>query len=305
LSALILKIAERLSFSGKPIETRPARRAEVEISLAGPASVQISPGVRIWYVPHDPENTLAEHYGTPVEADADEFASIRNLEKRHRSLVTRAVLRRALSESVCGRIAPEEWRFDRSESGKPRLSTDAGTLNFSCSHTRWASVVAVSTVGPIGIDIESAVIPENETWLADVFTPSECSALKSMPGEEREAAVSRLWSLKEAYLKMVGTGIAEALTVAFDPRNDRLCSGHQSRQREPATFRTWIAKSQGHRLSVAVAMSGSKEEGASRHQSIEEARVCIRTKLAFAGNRTGARATAPAPLFRIPGRAAA
>ncbi|WP_441708515.1 4'-phosphopantetheinyl transferase family protein [Hyphomicrobium sp. 2TAF46] len=178
-------------------------------------------------------------------------------------------------------------------------------MNFSCSHTRWASVVAVSTIGPIGVDIESAVIPSTETWLADVFTPSECSDLKSMPREEREAAVSRLWSLKEAYLKMLGTGIAEALAVAFDPRTDRLCSGHHSRLPELATFRTWIAKSRGHRLSVAVAMSGSKEEGASRHQSIEEARVPIRTKLAFAGNREGARASAPAPLFRTPGAAAA
>lgn len=305
MSALIVKIAERFSFSRKLTGARPTRRAEVEISAAGPSSEQILTGVQIWYVPHDPQNEPAPHYGTLTQDDVLEFASIRNLEKRHRSLATRSVLRRALSASVCGRTAPEEWRFDRSESGKPRLSMDAGTLNFSCSHTRWASIVAVSTVGPIGIDIESAVIPSTETWLDDVFTPSECSALKSMPGEEREAAVSRLWSLKEAYLKMLGTGIAEALAVAFDPRTDRLCSGHHSRQPEPVAFRTWIAKSQGHRLSVAVAMGGSKEEGASRHQSIEEARVSIRTKLAFAENRKVARATARSPLFRTPGAAAA
>ncbi|MBS0236865.1 MAG: 4'-phosphopantetheinyl transferase superfamily protein [Proteobacteria bacterium] len=285
--------------------SRTTHRAEVEISPAGPSSEQILTGVQIWYVPHDPDNEPAEHYGTLTQDDVLEFASISNLEKRHRSLATRSVLRQALSASVCGRIAPKEWRFDRSESGKPRLSPDAGTLNFSCSHTRWASVVAVSTVGPIGIDIESAVIPSTETWLADVFTSSERSALESMSRKEREAAVSRLWSLKEAYLKMLGTGIAEALAVAFDPRTDRLCSGHHSRLPEPVTFRTWIAKSQGHRLSVAVAMSGSKEEGASRHQSIEEARVSIRTKLAFAGNRESARASAPAPLFRTSGAAAA
>ena len=305
MSALILKIAERFSLSRKLTGARPTRGAEVEISPAAPSCEQIFTGVQIWYVPHDPENASAKHYGTLTQDDVREFATIRNLEKRHRSLATRSVLRRALSASVGGKIAPEEWRFDRSETGKPRLLNAAGTLNFSCSHTRWASIVAVSTIGPIGIDIESGAFPSNETWLADVFTPSECSVLKTMPEEEREAAVSRLWSLKEAYLKMLGTGIAEALAVVFDPRDDRLCSGHLYREPETANFRTWIAKSQGHRLSVAIAMSGSKEEGASRHQSIEEARVSIRTKLAFAGNRAGARASAPAPLFRITGRAAA
>lgn len=293
------------SFPGKLTQSAPVRGPEVEISVNAFEAAPVFPGVRIWYVPHAAASNLTEHFGTPTQADIDEFASIRNVEMRRRSLATRVVLRKALTESVAGRTAMHEWSFKRSAWGKPTLSNNAGTLNFSCSHTHWASVVAVSTCGPVGIDIEDAIVETSEAWLSDVFTTDERVALKSMTTGEREAAVSRLWALKEAYLKMLGTGIAEASTVAIDPRNDRLWPGHQDRQRAPATFRTWIAKCQGHRLSVAVAIGGCTEEGGSWRQPIEEARVSIRTKLAFAGNWAGKRATAPPPLFRIPSAVAA
>uniref|UniRef100_UPI00403F8298 4'-phosphopantetheinyl transferase family protein n=1 Tax=Hyphomicrobium sp. ghe19 TaxID=2682968 RepID=UPI00403F8298 len=297
-------MARLFSFPGKLTQRPPFRGAEVEISINAFEAAPVFPGVRIWYVPHAAANNLTDHFGTPAQADVHEFASIRNVEMRCRSLATRTVLRKALTESVGGRTAPHEWNFKRSAWGKPTLSNNASALNFSCSHTRWASVVAVSTCGPVGIDIENAIADTNDAWLSDVFTTDERAALKSMAVGELETAVSRLWALKEAYLKMLGTGIAEASAVAFDPRNDRLWPG-QNRQSEPVTFRTWIAKCQGHRLSVAVAMGGRKEEGGSWRQPIEEARVSIRTKLAFAGNWANKRATAPPPLFRIPSAAAA
>ena len=304
MSALILTTGERRLSFGKSAEAAQNGVA-IEIPMSGLCAQQISPSVRIWYVPHSLETALADQCGTLTTADAAEFASVRNAKKRQRSLATRSVLRKALSEVTGGRTAPHEWRFDRSELGKPALAGGSGELHFSCSHTPWASVVAVSTAGPIGIDIESAVIPASEEWLSDVFTPGERKALRTMDAEEREAAISRLWALKEAYLKMLGTGIAEVASVAFDPCNDRLDSERKNRQGEPATFRTWIAKCQGRRLSVAIAMGGVGVEKVSRRQSIEEARVCIRTKLAFAGNRAAARAAALASLLRIPSAAAA
>ncbi|WP_414653329.1 4'-phosphopantetheinyl transferase family protein [Hyphomicrobium sp.] len=276
--------------------------AEVDIPSHRISSAQISSNVRIWYVPH---SQTADHCGTLTKDDIAEFASIRNFQKRQRSLATRSVLRIALSEAAGGRTAPHEWRFDRSDAGKPGLAGGSGELNFSCSHTPWASVVAVSTAGPIGVDIENAFIPATEEWLHDVFTPTERAALSEMGMEERERAVSRLWALKEAYLKMLGTGIAEASTVAFDPRSNRLCPEHRNRESAPVTFRAWIAKCQGQRLSVAISMGGVREDEAPRHQLIEEARVCIRAKLAIAQNREDARASAPAPLFRTPSAAAA
>lgn len=305
MSALVLKFAERLLPFGKSAAAPQGRGDDVEIPMVGPSAAQISPSVRIWYVPHSADEAFTDQGGTLTKDDAIEFASIRNFKKRQRSLATRSILRKALSEAVSGRISPREWRFARSELGKPSLLGNAGMLNFSCSHTPWTSIVAVSTAGPVGIDIESAVIFASKEWLSDVFTPRECEALRGMGAEEREAAISRLWALKEAYLKMVGTGIAEALAVEIDPRKDRLYPEQKSRQSEPATFRTWIANCQGHRLSVAVAMGGAGKDEASRHVSIEEARVSIRTKLALAGSRTRARAAALAPLFRIPGAAAA
>ena len=219
---------------------------------------------------------------TFTEDDVDEFAAIRDLAKRRRSLTTRASLRAALSETVGGTISPDAWRFGRDEMDKPVLLNGPKTLSFSCSHTEWASIVAVSASREVGVDIEASVIPSTEQWLADTFTASERAAVNALPLSDRDQAISRLWTLKEAYLKMLGTGIADALSVAFDPSNDRLVSAHQGRRSGFPTFQTWVAKCQGHLLSVAVAMSGPKMGGASRRQPVEDARVDIRTRLAFA-----------------------
>ncbi len=246
------------------------------------SGLEISPDVRIWYVPHAPENDQADHCVTFTADDIREFAAIRDMAKRRRSLTTRASLRAALSQAVGGTIAPEAWRFGRDEMDKPVLLNGPKTLSFSCSHTEWASIVAVSASREVGIDIEASIIPSTEQWLADTFTASERAAVNALPVSDRDQAISRLWTLKEAYLKMLGTGIADASLVAFDPSNDRLVSAHQDRRSGSPIFQTWVAKCQGHQLSVAVAIGGPKTGGALRRQPVEDARVDIRTRLAFA-----------------------
>jgi 4'-phosphopantetheinyl transferase len=225
--------------------------------------------------------------------------------KRRRSLTTRAVLRAALSQTVRGTIAPEAWRFGRTKMEKPVALNGPKTLSFSCSHTEWASIIAVSADREVGIDIEASVIPSTEQWLTDMFTASERAAINTLPVSERDSAISRLWTLKEAYLKMLGTGIADASLVAFDPRDGRLTSEHSDRGVAPPTFVTWIAKCQGHRLSVAVAMGGPKNGGALWRQPFEEALVSIRARLASPRKRAGKNAAPAAPLLRIPGAAPA
>ena len=231
-----------------------------EVSVNAVARFDAAPGVQVWYVPHDNAQGYEAACSTLTDADRDEFASIRHLPVQRRSLKTRAVLRRALSEAVGGRTAPHEWQFRRTDDGKPLLYPNLSNLKFSCSHTPWASVIAVSSVGEIGIDVAEAAFQSNPDWIADVLSPEEQSALHQVPECERGSALSRLWTLKEAYVKLLGIGIADPTAVAFDLRNNRLMSAHCHRVLAKPDFRTWIVNSQGRQLSVALAMSGFRSD---------------------------------------------
>jgi 4'-phosphopantetheinyl transferase len=231
-----------------------------EVSVNSISRIDAAPGVHVWYVPHDNALGYEAACSTLTDADRDEFASIRHLPVRRRSLKTRAVLRRALSEAVSGRTAPQEWQFRRTDDGKPLLYPNSYTLTFSCSHTPWGSVIAVSSVGEIGIDIAEAAFPSSPDWIADVLSSEEQSALHQVPECERGSVLSRLWTLKEAYVKLLGIGIAAPSAVAFDLRNNRLMSAHCHRVLANPDFRTWIVNSQGRQLSVALAMSGFRSE---------------------------------------------
>jgi 4'-phosphopantetheinyl transferase len=211
------------------------------------------PGVRIWYVAHGSNSKFEDHETALTKSDLDEFASVRHAETRQRSLATRAVLRRALSECVGGKVAPNAWRFDRTENGQPILRGGENNLKFSCSHTPRMSVIAVSTGGEVGVDIADASFEFAADWLDDVMSARERRALERVPRSKIGRAVSRLWTLKEAYVKMLGTGIAEVADVAFDLSDDRLLAGGSSGRFIQPVLRTWIVGNQGHRYSVALA----------------------------------------------------
>lgn len=284
--------------SGRSVSAR--RVSECANPVSG---LEISPGVRIWYVPHR-SDAAADHSATVTQEDAAEFAGIRDAATRRRSLTTRAVLRNALSEMAGGTTAPQAWRFGRTDNGKPMLTNGPDALRFSCSHSEIASIIVVSTNKDVGVDIEAAAIPADEHWLADVFTMTERAAINTLPVHERERTVARLWTLKEAYLKMLGTGIADLLEVAFDPRNDRLLSGQTSRH-AAASFQTWIVNCQGQLLSVAVAIRDPTKKGAFWRRLIEECRGRSRAEFVSDDSRSPQGAAAAAPLFRGAGTAAA
>lgn len=290
----VASFAPTLAFAGRD---RAARVPE----LASPcwndavSGLEISPGVRIWYVPHLPWHDATGHEDALTADDISEFAPIRDAGKLHRSLTVRAVLRSALSEIVQQRVPPQAWRFGRSETDKPSL-LGPETAYFSCSHTEWASIIVVSAQHDVGIDIERLVIPATEQWMADTFTIGEQRSLNGLRPADRDWAISRLWTLKEAYVKVLGTGIAGALDVAFDPRSARLVSGQQDRRR--ATFKTWVVTCLGQPLSVAVAICDPATKGASWRQSIEGCLVRLRAKFISSGRRTDKGTALAAPLLR-------
>ena len=212
-------------------------------------------GVSIWYAWHKRPEPHSLNNKTLTRSDFAEYGEIRDATQRRRSLATRALLRRALSEAAGGIVKPLDWEFERGAHGKPTLSSPVKGLNFSCSHTHSVSVIAVSRSKPIGIDVEAAIpAHEDSGWIADFFAAGEKRALQRLPFEARAAACARLWSLKEATVKMLGTGLAlDVSKLEFDIEADRLASSQVPEiNASGMRLATWSIPDNAHSLSVAL-----------------------------------------------------
>lgn len=139
--------------------------------------------------------------------------------ERHRNQCIAAhALKRLMLSSLHGTPAPA-WRFEIAPGGKPRVSDAAGP-HFNLSHCDGLVACAVSPDLDLGIDIEPVTRDAPFEVVRSYFTPQEERWLNGLPGSERGAGFFRLWTLKEAFIKATGRGLAQSLqdiSFAFDP----------------------------------------------------------------------------------------
>lgn len=101
---------------------------------------------------------------------------------------------------------PVDLELARHPNGRPYLR-GFGRFEITLSHTGRTVAVGLSGLGPIGVDVEQPGRPAYAAGLAEnVCTPGERSALDRLPARDRNAALIRLWTLKEAYSKALGLG---------------------------------------------------------------------------------------------------
>ncbi|WP_413204831.1 4'-phosphopantetheinyl transferase family protein [Rhodospirillum sp. A1_3_36] len=124
---------------------------------------------------------------------------------------------------------PAGWRFLPGPHGKPEvdpLRSQASARPFSISHTRGLSACARLDALPapglaVGVDVEGTHRPLDAQNLADrFFHPMEAQWLRRLPEDAVLGAFMTLWTLKEAVVKALGTGIQQGLEtfhVAADP----------------------------------------------------------------------------------------
>ncbi|HET9474755.1 MAG TPA: 4'-phosphopantetheinyl transferase superfamily protein [Steroidobacteraceae bacterium] len=163
---------------------------------------------------------LVEAFAALLDAGERERAErFRSDEHAHQFLVTRALQRSVLS-CYAPQTAPADWRFVAGERGKPELAPEfAGYgLRFNISHTASLVVMAITRAHSVGVDVECLDARAAPLALATrYFTSSEARQLAGLPATEQQRHFYRLWTLKEAWLKATGTGVAEGLAgVSFD-----------------------------------------------------------------------------------------
>ena len=134
---------------------------------------------------------------------------------RCRSLGAGVLLRKALSDA-----GVDEAVFVYGEHGKPRLAGDPG-VHFNLSHAGDRAMCVIST-HRVGCDVER--IGRRGTEVAErFFAPEEYARIQAAPESERGALFTRLWALKESFLKVTGLGLTLPLSAfAIDVDGDRV-----------------------------------------------------------------------------------
>ena len=124
---------------------------------------------------------------------------------RCRSLGAGVLLRRALAEA-----GVDETQFVYGDHGKPRLAGEPD-IHFNLSHSGDRAMCVIAGYR-VGCDVER--IGRRSAGVAErFFTPEEYSMIMSSPEDERNAAFTRLWALKESFLKATGLGLTLPLSA--------------------------------------------------------------------------------------------
>lgn len=197
---------------------------------------------------------------------------------RREYLAAHALVRNALSHYRP--VAPRDWRFAIHAHGKPAPEPECG-LRFNLSHSTGLVVCLVADapvdIGPVevGIDVEArSRAPQIAEVARRVFSAAEREQLQALILEERLDRCLSLWTLKEAYIKARGLGMAlplERISFLFDR------SGAARLQLGPAVdddARQWrfcTLEHAQHRIAIAV------ESAAAGALSVWEARPPMAT----------------------------
>lgn len=146
-------------------------------------------------------------------------------------------------------IAINKISYEYGEHGKPRLSDDlmkqVGEFEFNLSHSKDYAVLAVSD-SQVGIDVEH--IRKNRLSVAKrFFCKEEYEDILALPEEEQDKRFLEYWTMKEAYVKYLGTG----MSTPFDSfLIKRLEDGISVVEKEDIYFKTWFLEDTGYCISV-------------------------------------------------------
>ncbi|WP_330301268.1 4'-phosphopantetheinyl transferase family protein [Streptomyces sp. NBC_00503] len=184
---------------------------------SGPDGTGPAP-IHLWFCPNEDlapgiAATLASYWLDEQEQEvADGFLFERD---RSQYLIAHALVRRVLAlETGIPEAEAVIWRSSR---GRPFLQLPSGglprgadMLDFNLSHARAYNLLGVSREHRIGVDVER--MDRGDRGLENIIT-TFCAEeqdwiARAAPGRSRDRRVLRLWTLKEAYSKARGLGLA-------------------------------------------------------------------------------------------------
>ena len=115
--------------------------------------------------------------------------------------------------------------------GKPeaRLGTLPVRTTFNVSHSGVHGLIAFAARGRLGVDVEERHRRHDPDGpIKDVFTHGEQEALAKRDGDDKFRLFFKLWTLKEAAIKALGTGFTLDPARFEIPRSMYGCRRHAS-----------------------------------------------------------------------------
>ncbi len=176
------------------LATLESLEAEAHIWLTGPAE----PEAVGRYEPLLAPEELAQYRRFRVEPP------------RRLYLAARALARSALS-LYAPDVGPDQWRFSLNRHGRPEIDGPAGRppLRFNLSHTDGLVACLVTLELDAGVDVEQIERRVNLVGVArHSFSELEAGEVERRRGRDRRERFFHYWTLKEAYIKARGMGLA-------------------------------------------------------------------------------------------------
>ncbi|NOR51376.1 MAG: 4'-phosphopantetheinyl transferase superfamily protein, partial [Gammaproteobacteria bacterium] len=144
-------------------------------------------------------------------------------------------------------IEPALIQYRLGDRGKPSLKAagyDSRALKFNLSHTQDITLLAVTSDTEVGIDIEYMDRKTDREAIGQrFFTAPEQRVLFSLAKEKQKRAFYQLWTRKEAYMKVLGSGLSlppTAFTLTVPPQPPALVQHHSTKYQpfRPVEFAT-------------------------------------------------------------------
>ena len=152
-------------------------------------------------------------------------------------VLSRGILRYLLAEYT--EMSPDALCFNYQTHGKPILKNSPKQVDFNISHTQTYATIAMS-LSPVGIDIESYQRNVDVLALAKrFFSEAEYLALSALPVDQQQRAFIYAWTTKEAWVKALGTGIADNFSY-FDVSVDISKAPNVIKAQEKENWSCWL-----------------------------------------------------------------
>lgn len=263
-----------------PFAFRPHAVAEATGARTHP---QHNEGVEVHFAFAKNFPTLLRDQDALDEQDWADISRQHNRELCRRAITTRVLLRRSLSDLFDHKVQVSEWRFVRTSYGKLVIADGQPRAHLSISHTRGASVIAISKFAPVGIDIEAMGSEVDKDALKTGLSRREQIIVAGLDPCTRPNALLKLWTLKEAYTKLIGSGLSAHLPsyeFLSDPARPGQYCGTEEHARE-TRFDTWFMESQHGKFCLSIAV-----RAATFNKTSDESQT-RRGTFAFASNVMG------------------
>lgn len=245
--------------------------------------------IKVWFVKPEDFNDPARldtFYSWLSAAERKTLRHFKQQTHQHLYLIAHALLRGALSQ--VSDTHPSAWQFHTNSFNKPLIAPqdEQQTLHFNLSHTEGLAAVSLTTLGPVGIDVEQishntsitpkTPIPLDSDIATDILTQDEYLDYLSVTSGQKQERLLRYWTLKEAYVKATGLGLSAGLkTYSFDlnaipsPKIQFLSGDASDPKQCPTAWKFWQTKlATGHLLAVGAHSPSNTECNISIEQAI-------------------------------------